>query len=206
MRNSDRSKKGIHLWKKALLHFSLCFIMGLFTGFAPSSTTVSPLSTGQHPSTDIRIIKISEVQNKNHRWEPAPTMNSSASDNDEDEGEFGLRQQLIIITTADSHDPLQEAFLWRLGQTLRLVPPPLLWIIVEAYANSPETEKKLRESSVMYRHITCRGNFTAADTVYHQRNIALNHVEQHRLNGIVHFSGAFNIYTVQFFEEIRRVQ
>ncbi|KAK8939229.1 putative glucuronosyltransferase [Platanthera zijinensis] len=180
--------------------------MGFFTGFAPSSTTVSPLSVGQHHSTDIRIIKISEVENKNNRWEPAPTMNSSVSENDEGDGEFGIRQQLIIITTADSHDPLQEAFLWRLGQTLRLVPLPLLWIIVEAYANAPETEKRLRGSGVMYRHITYKGNFTAADTVYHQRNIALNHVEHHRLNGIVHFAGAFNIYTVQFFEEIRRVQ
>jgi putative beta-1,4-xylosyltransferase IRX9 len=30
---------GEHMWKKALLHLLLCFIMGFFTDFAPSSSS-----------------------------------------------------------------------------------------------------------------------------------------------------------------------
>jgi hypothetical protein len=47
----DRAKqrRGGHLWKKALLHFSLCFVMGFFTGFAPSLTS-SWKAVTQHPS------------------------------------------------------------------------------------------------------------------------------------------------------------
>ncbi|KAI4364272.1 hypothetical protein MLD38_020386 [Melastoma candidum] len=34
MGSPERSKKKVQLWKKATVHFSLCFIMGFFTGFA----------------------------------------------------------------------------------------------------------------------------------------------------------------------------
>ncbi|EAY96362.1 hypothetical protein OsI_18261 [Oryza sativa Indica Group] len=34
-----KQRRSSHLWKKALLHFSLCFVMGFFTGFAPSSSS-----------------------------------------------------------------------------------------------------------------------------------------------------------------------
>uniref|UniRef100_A0A453SX94 Uncharacterized protein n=1 Tax=Aegilops tauschii subsp. strangulata TaxID=200361 RepID=A0A453SX94_AEGTS len=48
-----RAKKasgGSQLWKKALLYSSLCFVMGFFTGFAPSSVSdwrsVAPAGVG----------------------------------------------------------------------------------------------------------------------------------------------------------------
>ncbi|VAH01500.1 unnamed protein product [Triticum turgidum subsp. durum] len=34
-----KQRRGGHLWKRAVLHFSLCFVMGFFTGFAPSSSS-----------------------------------------------------------------------------------------------------------------------------------------------------------------------
>lgn len=36
MGSVERSKKKVLLWKKAIVHFSLCFVMGFFSGFAPT--------------------------------------------------------------------------------------------------------------------------------------------------------------------------
>ncbi|KAH0454390.1 hypothetical protein IEQ34_016314 [Dendrobium chrysotoxum] len=209
--SSDKPKKRIHLWKKVLIHFSLCFVMGFFIGFAPTSTTIS-LFSAQPSAVDIRNLGVSDVKtevlNRSLLAELHPEASNSVwSDCNETEQELSSKEQLIVITTTHPTDQFKVASLWRLANTLRLVPPPLLWIVIESNSDSPTTAKMLRQTGIMYRHITYKENFTDADAeAYHQRNVALNHVEHHRLNGIVHFASAFNIYPLQFFEDIREIE
>ncbi|KAI8015018.1 putative beta-1,4-xylosyltransferase IRX9H [Camellia lanceoleosa] len=94
----------------------------------------------------------------------------------------------------------------RLGQVLRLVPPPLLWIVVEMNVVSMETAEILRNSGVMYRHLVCTNNSTdLKDRGVHQRNTALEHIEHHKLDGIVYFADDDNIYSLELFESLREI-
>ncbi|KAF6134707.1 hypothetical protein GIB67_002108 [Kingdonia uniflora] len=117
------------------------------------------------------------------------------------------REQIILITTMRSNDRVQVEFLRRLGNTLKLVPPPILWIVVETYSESTELSEMLRKTGIMYRHLVYRENFTDVGAeLDHQRNFALNHIEHHRLNGIVHFADVFNVYDLAFLDEIREIK
>ncbi|KAG0489620.1 hypothetical protein HPP92_006483 [Vanilla planifolia] len=181
----DRPMKKSHPWKKALLHFSLCFAAGCFTGFfSPRPSLISDVEPGILDGS-LLVGHPSETQGDM----PSP------------------KRQLIVITTTGPAGEFQKAFLWRLARALRLVSPPLLWIIVEASGNAPATAKLLRSTGVMYRHLTYEANdMDPGATARHQRNLALKHVERHRLDGIVHFAGISDVYQLQFFEEIREVE
>ncbi|KAB2628691.1 beta-1,4-xylosyltransferase IRX9H [Pyrus ussuriensis x Pyrus communis] len=115
------------------------------------------------------------------------------------------RKQLIIVTPTYNH-ALQAYFLNRLGQLLGLVPPPLIWIVVETNTASMETAEILRKSGVMYRHLVCGNNSTSTNErgVY-QRNTALEHIERHRLDGIVYFADDDNIYSLDLFDRLRDI-
>ncbi|XP_065880912.1 probable beta-1,4-xylosyltransferase IRX9H [Euphorbia lathyris] len=113
------------------------------------------------------------------------------------------RKQLIVITPTYNR-ALQAYFLNRLGQVLRLVQPPLLWIVVEMKSASMETAEILRKTGVMYRHLVCEKNSTTAkDRGVHQRNTALEHIERHRLDGVVYFADDDNVYSLDLFESLR---
>ncbi|RRT56949.1 hypothetical protein B296_00037309 [Ensete ventricosum] len=203
MGSFDRPRKRIHLWKKALIHLALCFVMGFFTGFAPASTaSIFSRRTGNsdrptRPVPALEKLAGPGIANRSVMAE-IPVGESPESH---------LDRQLIIVTTTRSDDRLQEAFLRRLACTLKLVPPPLLWIVVQARAAAPVTAEMLRKTGVMYRHLTFENKFTdPAAEADHQRNVALNHVEYHRLAGVVHFADASNVYHLEFFEEIRQIK
>lgn len=117
------------------------------------------------------------------------------------------RRQVIVITPTNDKDPLRGVLLRRTANTLKLVPPPLLWIVVESQLESSEVSEILRRTGVMYRHLVFKENFTdiMAETD-HQRNLALKHIEHHRLSGIVHFAGLSNVYDLSFFKEIRAIE
>ncbi|KAG9443453.1 hypothetical protein H6P81_014793 [Aristolochia fimbriata] len=221
MGSFDRSKKRIQLWKKAAFHFSLCFVMGLFTGFAPAKTT--SMFNSQvlgNSSTDSRefspppvqvVEELSSVGNSSRSLmgEYPVSVSESEPPQVEAEEELNLSPQklLIIITTTALTNPLQGALLMRLGNTLKLVPPPLLWIVVEPQSDSEETSQILRKTGIMYRHLVTKENFTKPEEeVDHQRNVALDHIEHHRLDGIVHFASISNYYDLQLFENIREVE
>jgi hypothetical protein len=88
-----------------------------------------------------------------------------------------------------------------------LVPPPLLWIVVEGQSDSDEVSEILRKTGIMYRHLVIKENFTDPEAeLDHQRNVALRHIEQHRLSGIVHFAGLSNVYDLGFFDELRQIE
>ncbi|WOL06887.1 hypothetical protein Cni_G15621 [Canna indica] len=217
MGSMDRSKKRIQLWKKALIHFALCFVMGFFTGFAPTSP-VSLFSTSSggwitvKPAAYAAADKIADpgVANRSLMVELPPAAanpNPASTGEKKEEDKAGSKRQLIVVTTTRSGDRMQEALLRRLADTLKLVPSPLLWIVVQARADVAATAAMLRKTGVVYRHLAFKENFTdAAAEADHQRNVALNHIEHHRLSGIVHFAGVSNIYDLQFFREIRQIE
>lgn len=234
MSSQDRSKKRIQLWKKALFHFTLCFVTGFFTGFAPpSAANLFSVGAVKRPPVVVVVPPAAPLEGAGQVVEPAgSTANRSLSeisrsmpvpaDNNVDPppphegaGARGARavapppreRLLILVTTTRRDDRFQGAFLRRLANTLRLVPPPLLWIVVQASEDAGATAAMLRNTGVMYRHLTFKDNFTDPEVeVDHQRNVALSHVEYHRLNGIIHFAAASNVYDLQFFEEIRHIE
>lgn len=114
-------------------------------------------------------------------------------------------KQLIVVTPTYNRG-LQAYFLNRLGQVLRLVKPPLVWVVVEQKAASFETAEILRKTGVMYRHlVSTRNSSNVKDRGIHQRNAALEHIERHKLDGIVFFADDDNVYTLELFESLRTI-
>nr|AMX74233.1 glucuronyltransferase 43 [Hordeum vulgare] len=199
-----KSPGGSQLWKKALLHSSLCFVMGFFTGFAPSSVSdwrsVAPVGVGSsHMVRTPHLISGAVNRSLLARGViPAP----------------GAPQPLLVVVTTTESTPTaageRAAMLTRMAHTLRLVPPPLLWVVVEAAPDVPATAKLLRDTGILYRHLTYKENFTAAEAAagkerHHQRNTALEHIERHRLAAVVHFAGLGDVYELRFFDQLRQI-
>lgn len=116
-------------------------------------------------------------------------------------------RKLLIVVTPTYTRPFQAYYLNRLAQTLKLVPPPLIWIVIEMNAQSAETTEILRKTGLMYRHLVCNKNMTdVRDRNVHQRNVALAHIEMHRLDGIVYFADDANVYSVDLFADLRQIR
>ncbi|KAG8376522.1 hypothetical protein BUALT_Bualt09G0072100 [Buddleja alternifolia] len=223
MGSSERSKKKIHLWKKAIVHFSLCFVTGFFTGFFPTNkpSTISshvPLSfSSSYSPQPIEVFHRAKTQTLNRslldETEPTPPKKMKIPEKKKKKmntEEINPRRLVIVITPTNKRNKVRGALLRRLANTLKLVAQPLLWIVVEQQQksdDSSEVSEILRKTGIMYRHVVFKDNFTDVDSeMDHQRNIALNHIEQHRLSGIVHFAGLENVYDLSFFEEIRAIE
>ncbi|XP_010244961.1 PREDICTED: probable beta-1,4-xylosyltransferase IRX9 [Nelumbo nucifera] len=225
MGSSERSKKSVQMWKKAVFHFLLCFVTGFFTGFFPigrTSTfwgsfawnqTVERRELSPQPIEMLHQLTKARNFDKSLMSETQVAVPTGSGDSEEtslveeDEAELVPRKLLILITPTRSKDPTQGAFLTKMANTLKLVPPPLLWIVVEAQTDSSGFSEMLRKTGIMYQHLVFKENFTDPDAeLDHQRNVALNHIEHHRLNGIVHFAAAFNVYDLDFFQEIRGIE
>lgn len=127
---------------------------------------------------------------------------------DEVKGKFDyVPRKLLIVVTPTYNRALQAYYLHRLGEVLKLVKSPLLWVVVEMNVASVETANILRKTGVMYRHLVCSKNMTdIKDRGVHQRNVALEHIVHHRLNGIVYFADDDNIYSLELFESIRSIK
>ncbi|KAL1541283.1 beta-1,4-xylosyltransferase IRX9-like [Salvia divinorum] len=183
MGSHERSrKKNIRIWKKAILHFLLCFVMGFFTGFTPTTSKASRSQRMPHSS-------------------PEPLHNHTSK--------RARNEKLVIIVspTSKRNKLLRNAMLTRLAATLRLVAQPLVWVVVEPKAPDPEVSQILRKTGIMYRHVVSDEDFSDEDAeIDHQRNLALNHIEHHRLSGVVHFAGLSNVYDLSFFQEIRAIE
>ncbi|KAJ1261380.1 hypothetical protein BS78_09G025500 [Paspalum vaginatum] len=224
----DRAKQrrgGGHLWKKALLHFSLCFVMGFFTGFAPSSSSSwKAANTQHHPphragdrlaasrvAVDARVDLVPSSP-PDALGAGAVAGGGATVDVGDDDEDAGRRRLLIVVTTTRSGAGgrrRRRAELLRLAHTLRLVRPPVVWVVVEPAADAPATAEVLRATGVMYRHIAFKPeeNFTTAAAEAHaQRNAALAHVEKHRLAGVLHFADAAGVYDTGFFDQIRQIE
>jgi putative beta-1,4-xylosyltransferase IRX9 len=195
-----KQRRGGHLWKKALLHFSLCFVMGFLTGFAPSSWKAGPPHRAGEDALAASRVAVTT--------RPPPPVGGVMVDVG-DEEEAAPRRLLIVVTTTRSgagERRRRRAELLRLAHTLRLLRPPLVWVVVEPAPDAPATAKVLRATGVMYRHLAWKPeeNFTAE--AHAQRNAALAHVEKHRLDGVVHFADAAAAYDTRFFDQIRQIE
>lgn len=219
-------------WKRSILRFLLFFIAGFLLGFSPfsgihdhdhglslqdfsfdvrpppstlhvdanlGSNSQSQLDLGGGDRT-IEILKPEGVTN----LELGTRTEDISNDNDDS---LAPPRKLLIVVTPTYNRALQAYYLNRLGQTLRLVPQPLLWIVVEMGSASMETAELLRGTGVMYRHLVCERNSTKVkDRGVHQRNTALQHIERHHLDGIVYFADDDNIYSLELFESLREIR
>jgi len=196
MEPAEMSKKRVQPWIEAAVHLSLCFAVGALAALAPLAATGAP------SAANIRASFIGPFNNAQRAVAaaaaPPPTP------------DLGLL--LIVTATRPDGGMEQDASLVRLAHTLRHVAPPLLWIVVGAENRTATARavRVLRGTGVMFRHLTYDArNFTdagAGDEVDHQRDVAMSHIERHRLNGVVHFAGASSIYDLRFFQELRQTR
>ncbi|XP_038982404.1 probable beta-1,4-xylosyltransferase IRX9H [Phoenix dactylifera] len=214
-RNTSRRSS----WRRPLLRFLLFFLLGFLLGLSPfaelDDSGLRPHDFSFHddvgpPRRDLAALVRSRPR-EIEIVQPEGLVAEELEARKEEEGPLepdpGPLRKLLIVVTPTYDRALQACYLSRLGQTLRLVPPPLLWIVVEMNAPSMETARLLRRTGVMYRHLVCKKNSThIKDRGVHQRNTALEHIERHRLDGIVYFADDDNIYSLELFERMREIR
>ncbi|TKY74496.1 beta-1,4-xylosyltransferase IRX9H [Spatholobus suberectus] len=197
-------------WRRAAFRCVLCFFVGFLLGMFPFG----------HVAEDIRSHEISFEMKPQQQRQQLLREDRVPRNRVDEEGfvidpvslsaererfDFVPRKPLIVVTPTYGR-AFQAYFLNRLGQVLRLVPPPVVWVVVEMSAASMETAEVLRTTGVMYRHLVCNRNATdVKDRGVHQRNTALEHIERHRLDGIVYFADDDNVYSLELFEALRDV-
>lgn len=231
LRAIERSKAKGQLWRKVVFHFFICFMVGVSIGLIPLASTslsINLMSNHQEFSLEVistagnfrSLVKINEAPLIDEAAEFNATLNSAVVENEKTDGvaydvldrkfsedSFMESQKLLIIVTPTYNHQFQTYYLHRLSQTLRLVPPPLLWIVVEVNYQSEETSDILRNSGIMYRHLICKMNQSI--TSYRSnllRDVAIAHIETHRLDGIVYFADDDNIYSVELFQQMREIR
>ncbi|GLT93676.1 hypothetical protein SLE2022_114550 [Rubroshorea leprosula] len=178
-------------WRRSFYRCLLFFILGFFLGIIPFGNIESfpdlkpPLAIVQANDNYVALGIDKKLEDQISELEP---------------------EKLLIIVTPTYNRAFQAYFLNRLGQLLRLVKPPLLWIVVEEKAASFETAEILRKTGVMYRHLVTTVNSSIVkDRGVHQRNAALEHMGHHKLDGIVYFADDDNVYSLELFESVRSI-
>ncbi|XP_039122843.1 probable beta-1,4-xylosyltransferase IRX9H [Dioscorea cayenensis subsp. rotundata] len=227
-RHMERLKvKGQH-WHRGVFHLLVFFLLGIIIGFTPYfSVDVSKnfglkhkafsfeedLTAGNahHDSgkNEVSLAKLSTYKRNESlgkvaamEWTGEPSYIPSSTE----DTTLVDRKLLIVVTPTYPHS-FQAYYLNRLAYTLRNVPPPLLWIVVEMPPQSAETAKTLRETGVMFRHLVCKQNMTnVKDGHVYQRNAALSHIEKHHLDGIVYFADDDRVYSTDLFEQMREIR
>lgn len=228
----ERSKAKGLFSKGVIFRFFLCFLVGIIIGFTPipmlglsknSFSRHRAFSFHEEPvigkfqmminSADNDILSTQKsLPKENINLETSTklviansTLNSLFSPSTS--GFPLVSHKLLIIVTPTYSWTFQSFYLNRLAQTLRRVPHPLLWIVVEMSLQSTETAKILRDTGVMYRHLICDQNATnAKDNVIKQRNVALSHIEKHQLDGIVLFADDDKIYSLELFDKMQEIR
>lgn len=210
-------KRSPSSWKRSLNRCLLFFLCGFVLGMTPfgqendlqahdlsfefkSSTANAQLELSTNsPSKRFDVFANANITHVVQLHEALVELNQ------EDWG-LSARKQLIVVTPTYNRT-FQAYYLNRVSQVLRLVQPPLLWIVVETNGASMETAEILRKSKVMYRHLVCTKNMTdVKDRGVHQRNTALEHIRVHQLDGIIYFADDDNIYSLELFENMRQIR
>ncbi|KAF8695998.1 hypothetical protein HU200_036879 [Digitaria exilis] len=234
-RSLERPKtKGVN-WKKPMVHLLVCFLVGILIGFTPLfSVDLSNKIDSENEMLffDGDVVDRQMLELKSTKLEPFAAETEAVEEQPVDESppvpamlddevdfieashvltsvnDSGIvvRKQLVIVT-ATSVRPHQAYYLNRLAHVLKNVPPPLLWIVAEWPYQSRETAEILRSSGVMYRHLICSRNTTnIRKIIVCQKNNAIFHIKKHRLDGIVHFADEERAYSVDLFEEMRKIR
>lgn len=208
-------------WRRAAFRCVLCFFVGFLLGMFPfghvaedvrrREIEVSFETTKPHANANAnnaqQLLKEDRVMRNrvDEGFVIDPVSLSAERERQRERFDFVPRKALIVVTPTYER-AFQAYFLNRLGQVLRLVPPPVVWVVVEMNAASMETAEVLRKTGVMYRHLVCNKNLTdVKDRGVHQRNTALEHIERHRLDGIVYFADDDNVYSLELFDALRDI-
>ncbi|XP_023729730.1 probable beta-1,4-xylosyltransferase IRX9H [Lactuca sativa] len=194
-------RKGFRTWKRSIYSCLSFFLVGFLLGLAPFGefedvrTPDFSFEVNRPPILDVKEdIVVDKVE-----------LAVVKRENVKERFDYVARKQVIVVTPTYNR-ALQAYYLNRLGQVLRLVPPPVLWIVVEMNVASTETADILRGMGIMYRHLVCTKNLTnIKDRGVHQRNTALEHIEHHKLDGIVYFADDDNIYSLELFDTLREI-
>nr|CAB3459068.1 unnamed protein product [Digitaria exilis] len=197
--SSRKANRAPLVLRRTMLHSCLCFLLGLVTGLAPTDwvsraaadanaevlRTAALLASSLQQQRDARVTTRRETKQQQHHH----------------------HLLVVVTTTAPSERERRSAGLTRTAHALRLVSPPVLWLVVEAAGEAPPTATLLRRTGVPYRHLTYADNFTSSSSKeerHHQRNVALAHVESHRLRGVVLFAGLADVYDLRLLHNLRR--
>ncbi|KAG8375573.1 hypothetical protein BUALT_Bualt10G0114600 [Buddleja alternifolia] len=222
-RSFDRTKVKGQIWRRGILHFLMCFIVGVFIGLTPFfSLNTSFMS--KHQALNFEVFQsvgnnefygeqrnetfsssenvISEPQRVSVELKDGDVLNNTLHP-----ASNLVFDKLLIIVTPTLSRPLQIYYLSRLAHTLKRVPHPLLWIVVEMNSQSMETAELLRNAGVMYRHLVCsfENSTEITDKNVLLRNVALLHIETHHLDGIVYFADDNQIYSTDLFDQMRQI-
>ncbi|KAK1403424.1 Glycosyltransferase [Heracleum sosnowskyi] len=187
----ERSKKKLQLWKKAVFHFFLCFTMGFFTGFIPTGDKSWAFFNHVVATTQSEFpLAIPSYHNQNRSLlegtHPAVLL---------------MRSNESLNTGTSKQEQAEE-----LG-TDKLNSRRLVIIVTPTSVKNQLRGVLLMRLASTLKHVVFKQNITDLEMeMDHQRNVALNHIEQHRLSGIVHFAGLDNVYDLSFFNEIRATE
>lgn len=231
----DRSKLKGQTWRRSFLHFLMCFVVGIFVGLTPFvplnlSTNIMP----KHQTFDFGLLQpvakdelyigqknemsvVGRLSLKENFTSATDEVNIELNNRPVDHTVLNnsldlapdvVFRKLLIIVTPTHARPFQTYYLNRLAHTLQLVPHPLLWIVVEMNSQTAETAELLRNTGVMYRHLVCntKNSTEITDRSALLRNVALSHIETHRLDGIVYFADDDKIYSTGLFDQMRNIR
>ncbi|KAI3873568.1 hypothetical protein MKX03_014486 [Papaver bracteatum] len=231
-RGVERSKsKRRAVWRKLHIHVFVCFIVGVVMGLfnlvsMNKNEAVFPLdvrlsSENASIDTPLDVSSFSENASTDTPLDVGSSSENASIDTPIEENGGRIlnesqliqndtvlvpRKLLIIVTTTHTR-PFQAYYLNRLAHTLSMVPPPMVWIVVEMSNQTTETAGILSKTGIMYRHLVCGKNISdIEDGSIHQRNVALAHIEKHQLDGIMYFADEDNLYSVELFEQMRDIR
>ncbi|KAE8653932.1 putative beta-1,4-xylosyltransferase IRX9H [Hibiscus syriacus] len=192
-------------WRRSFCRCLLFFLIGLLFGIAPFGHMDTEIQAEDFAPPDLRPPDVDLQLEDPIVSYVALGVNTRLEEQKEVADSIEPLKQLIVVTPTYNR-AFQAYFLNRLGQVLRLVKPPLVWIVVEEKTVSLETAEILRKTGVMYRHVVSPHNSSnVKDRGVHQRNAALEHIERHKLDGIVFFADDDNAYTLELFESLRTI-
>jgi putative beta-1,4-xylosyltransferase IRX9 len=197
-----------------MLHSCLCFLLGLSAGLAPSDWT----DAASRAAATANAAATKQVFRALHAVRAINNISTTTSHHHFGgmHGSYQRQQQdpqvLVVVTTtggASTERERRSAGLTRTAHALRLVSPPVVWLVVEAARDAADTALLLRRTGVVYRHVTYKENFSssaAEEERHHQRTVAMGHIEQHRMRGVVLFAGLGDVYDLRLLEQLRRVR
>ena len=204
--------------RRAMLHSCVCFLVGLLTGFAPSDWTDAASRAAVHANAAATAQVFRALHAMNNTAAAGAlghllTLQHYQSSYQQPQQPPPL-DLVVVVTTTTTSTGLSErerrsAGLTRTAHALRLVSPPVVWLVVESAREAGPTARLLRRTGVVYRHLTYGENFTSEaweEERHHQRNQALAHIEQHRLRGVVLFAGLADVYDVRLLENLRHIR
>ncbi|XP_072978835.1 probable beta-1,4-xylosyltransferase IRX14 [Typha angustifolia] len=117
----------------------------------------------------------------------------------------------VLVVTPTYARTFQALHLTGLAHTLRLVPYPVTWIVVEAGGLSNETAALLSRSRVQFLHIPFVESMPAEWSDRHltearMRLRALRVIRERRMDGLVVFADDSNMHSMELFDEIQKVK